>query len=60
MKKIVFSNNGHEIVSFELPNTDLDVAEKDGFTLQLGNALPVLIKDGRQFVKYDRMEISEV
>lgn len=60
MKKITFTRNGREIISFELPNTDLDVAEKDGFTLQLGNALPVLIKDGRQYVKYDRMEISEV
>lgn len=27
---------------------------------ELRNALPVLIKDGRQYVKYDKMEISEV
>ena len=60
MKKITFSNNGKEIVSFELPDTDLDTAEKDGFTLYLKSRLPALLKDGRRFLKYDRMEISEV
>ena len=60
MKKIVFSNNGREVVSFELPDTDLDTAEKDGFTLHLTSRLPMLIKDGRRYVKYDKMEISEV
>jgi hypothetical protein len=60
MKKIVFSNNGREVVRFEIPDTDLDYAEKDGYRLHLKPMLPALFKDGVRINKYDKMEITEV
>ena len=60
MKKITFSNNGREIVNFELPDAELDYAEKDGYRLHLKPMLPELYKDGVRIKKYDKMEVTEV
>ena len=53
MATVNFYNKDKVVVSFDLEKQEF---EKDGFVLFPQQVMPALVKDGRRYYKYDRIE----